>query len=198
MLQIDTILTPIDFSEKSRAAAEQAVALAMHFDANLLFLHVIASASRHPELLGGPDLAVADIAEAKQRLEKLAAEVSLGGDCQALVESGDPAHRIAVNVKERKVDLVVLPTHGHGLFRRAFGGVEVHSDAAPRQASLSLGQRDARKAVPRVFRRLEDDGAIGLRDDGSRFVLGRRQPRVAVHFEATSPFGLPALVEKED
>lgn len=122
MLQIDTILTPIDFSEKSRAAAEQAVALAMHFDATLLLLHVIASASRHPELLAGPDLAAADVAEAKQRLEKLAAEVSLGGDCQALVEAGDPAHRIAVNVKDRKVDLVVLPTHGHGLFRRMLLG----------------------------------------------------------------------------
>jgi nucleotide-binding universal stress UspA family protein len=122
MLKIDTILTPIDFSDKSRAAAEQAVALAMHFDAAMLFLHVIPSTSRDPELLGGPDFAGAEAAEAKQRLEELAAEVSLGGDAQALVERGDPARRIAVTIEERQVDLAVLPTHGHGLFRRLLLG----------------------------------------------------------------------------
>jgi len=125
MLQIDTILTPIDFSEKSRAAAEHAVALAMHFDAAVLLLHVMPSRPGDPELLSGGDAAesaAADLTSATDKLDALAAEVSLGCDCQPLVEKGDPAHRIALAVEERNVDLVVLPTHGHGMFRRLLLG----------------------------------------------------------------------------
>lgn len=125
MLQIDTILTPIDFSEKSRAAAEQAVALAMHFDAAVLLLHVIPSTVHDPMLLaagGGVDGEDAEIAAATAKLDALAAEVSMECDCQPLVARGEAAHRIEMAVKEHNVDLVVLPTHGHGLFRRLLLG----------------------------------------------------------------------------
>ncbi len=125
MLDINTILTPVDFSEKSRPAAEQAVALAMHFDASVLLLHVIPPAGVDPELLrSGNSAAVADsdVAEATAKLSRLAADVAMGCDCQPLVDLGDPAHRIEVAIRDRKVDLVVLPTHGHGLFRRLLLG----------------------------------------------------------------------------
>ena len=125
MLAIDTILTPIDFSEKSHPAAEQAVALAMHFDAAILLLHVLPAAHHDPMLLaagGGSEAEAADIAAATAKLNDLAAQVAMGCDCQPIVAKGDPAHRIDLAVKEHNVDLVVLPTHGHGLFRRLLLG----------------------------------------------------------------------------
>jgi len=138
MLNINTILTPVDFSEKSRPAAEQAVALAMHFDASVLLLHVIPPTGADPELLrsnASSKIVQNDIAEAKAKLDRLAAEVAMGCDCQPLVDQGDPAHRIDVAIRERNVDLVVLPTHGHGLFRRLLlGSVTakvLHDSAVP-------------------------------------------------------------------
>jgi nucleotide-binding universal stress UspA family protein len=124
MLAIDTILTPIDFSEKSKAAAEQAVALAMHFDAAVLLLHVLPATPHDPMLLtgGGGAGEAGEIAAATAKLNELAAEVAMGCDCQPLVAKGEPAHRIEVAVREHNVDLVVLPTHGHGLFRRLLLG----------------------------------------------------------------------------
>lgn len=125
MLDINTILTPVDFSEKSRPAAEQAIALAMHFDASVLLLHVIPPVGADPELLrqgATADAVENEVAEAKRKLNSLAAEIAMGCDCQPLVEQGDPAHRIETAIRDRNVDLVVLPTHGHGLFRRLLLG----------------------------------------------------------------------------
>ena len=41
MLKLATILVPVDFSDRSLAAAEHAVCLARRFDSKLIFLHVI-------------------------------------------------------------------------------------------------------------------------------------------------------------
>ena len=41
MFKAKDILVPVDFSERSTAAAEHAVSMAERFDSNLTFVHVI-------------------------------------------------------------------------------------------------------------------------------------------------------------
>ena len=167
MLAINTILAPIDFSEKSQAAAEQAVALAMHFDAAVLLLHVLPPTHHDPMLLtagGGSQTEAADVAAATAKLNDLAAQAAMGCDCQPLVAKGDPAHRIAVAVSEHNVDLVVLPTQGHGLFRRLLlGSVTakvLHDVSVPVLTGVHMEDRRPFEAGP--FKKIAC--AVGMRE----------------------------------
>ena len=167
MLQIDTILTPIDFSERSRVAAEQAVALAMHFDATVLLLHVTPMTAGDPQLLRSGHAATIreeDAAALKVKLSRLAEEVAMDCDCHPLIEQGDPAHRIDVTVQERKVDLVVLPTRGHGLFRRLLlGSVTakvLHDVKVPVLTGVHVENRPPFSSAP--FQRIAC--AVGIRE----------------------------------
>lgn len=167
MLRIDTILAPVDFSEKSHAAAKRAVELAMHFDASVLFLHVIPPppTEYHMFAEGKPErIDAADQAMLRDRLEKFVGEVSMGVDCQPLIEHGDPAHRIERAVLDRKADLVVLPTHGHGLFRRLLVGSVtakvLHDIQVPVLTGVHLEEGPAFRNGP--YRRIAC--AVGLRE----------------------------------
>lgn len=167
MLSINTILTPIDFSEKSRAAAEEAIALAMHFDAAVLLLHVVPASAGDPQLLragGTASLTQEDLEAVKKKLDHLAADVAMRCDCQPLIEHGEPAHRIATTVQDRNVDLVVLPTRGHGLFRRLLlGSVTakvLHDVEVPILTGAHLEDRPNFGAGP--YRRIAC--AVGLRE----------------------------------
>ncbi len=101
------ILFPVDFSERSIAAAPAVASFARHFHAGLTLLHVL------------PPRASDDL--------RLRAQEDLGAfgwplfsgmnSCQALVE-GDPATEILGYAHDHKVDLIMMPTHGYGPFRR--------------------------------------------------------------------------------
>ncbi len=124
-MRIKTILAPIDFSERATAAAEHAKAMAERFDAKLLFAHIVPpspyeyaafdegfyAATNWPtlEAVRGP---------VTRRLEELGKKIGVSSEVENLVRRGDPAAEIAAIVKERNVDLVVVPTHGYGAFRR--------------------------------------------------------------------------------
>ena len=167
MLNINTILVPIDFSKKSHSAAEHAVALGMHFDAGVLLLHVIPSAPTEYRMFSEGraerDLAVEE-ADVRAKLEDLIRDVAPGCDCRALVERGDPAHQIERVVSEHHVDLVVLPTQGHGLFRRLLlGSVTakvLHDVDVPVLTGVHLEERPPFTSGP--YRRIAC--AIGLRE----------------------------------
>ncbi len=147
MLPIKNILAPVDFSEQSCASARYAVALADHFRALLTLLYV-----QRPERdltamdlgLPGPawELQPADLA--RRRLDGVLRPEPAGVRIERVVLEGDPAGTIVAWARERGADLVVLPTHGHGPFRRfLLGSVTakvLHDAACPVWTGVHLEQ----------------------------------------------------------
>ncbi|MBI3694891.1 MAG: universal stress protein [Acidobacteria bacterium] len=124
-MRMQKILVPIDFSDRSTAAAEHAVALANHFHAGLIFAHVIPPV--HAEFAAfegalytaGIDSADPEnVAERNRQLDCFAKRIGAAAESETVVLKGDPAREIARFVEESPVDLIVMPTHGYGPFRR--------------------------------------------------------------------------------
>src|ERR1700726_2384370 len=106
------ILLPTDFSDRSAAVAPMAAEFARRFDSNLTLLHV---APLFPE--GSPEVrrllmdAFATVELAGLRTER----IILGSD-------DDPAAEIVGFAQKHKADLILMPTHGYGPFRRFLYG----------------------------------------------------------------------------
>jgi len=125
MLKLDTILAPVDFSERSTVAAEHAVALARRFHSKLIFAHVIPpSPYEYAAFEGGYYTGALWPGEEESKkylqkqLDKLVAKVFPDPSAEKLLLSGDPPRRIEEVVRDKGVDLLVMPTHGYGPFRR--------------------------------------------------------------------------------
>jgi nucleotide-binding universal stress UspA family protein len=125
MLNLETILVPVDFSERATVAAEHGVAIARRFHSQLLFVHSIPP-SPYEEgafesgyytgpLFPGDEQMKAFV---KKQLDQLVEKVFPDPRAEKLVVTGDPSRRIEEIIKARKVGLVVMPTHGYGPFRR--------------------------------------------------------------------------------
>lgn len=121
MLQINTVLAPVDFSEQTRPSVGHALNLAQHFDAATVLCHAVPSAQYAVAMEGIPIPAVHD-EEMEKRLSKqldaLAQEVAPQRDLETVVETGDPVKTIQSVAKEKSADLIVMPTRGYGPFRR--------------------------------------------------------------------------------
>jgi nucleotide-binding universal stress UspA family protein len=118
------ILLPVEFSERCRGAARYGEALACHFQAELVLLHVLTPP--YAIYSGGADVAayasVADILEerldqARQALEAFC-EAHLQPGVREVVLEGDAAGTIVEYAHQARFDLIVMPTHGYGPFRR--------------------------------------------------------------------------------
>lgn len=122
MLDIARILLPVDFSERCLGMTPYARALAEKYDAELLLLHVINPVFITPELGGAPPAAIAVpqwlITEKNKLLEAFAGSELAGLRLRRLVYEGIPEMQITEIAKSENVQLVVMPTHGYGVFRR--------------------------------------------------------------------------------
>lgn len=121
MLHIQKILFPVDFSRRCSAAAWLVAAMARHFNAKVTVLHVM----QIPPAWYG-DLAAAELALMKEREVRLDAflqnEFHRFGKVESIVDRGEPAHVITEHAGKQNVDLIMMPTHGHGTFRRLLLG----------------------------------------------------------------------------
>lgn len=97
-LAIRRILFPTDFSEASRRAGETALALARHFGARLVVLHVIPP--------------VTDPEPRRAALRSLAAELAADVPVETETVAGVPARQIAASASRHRIDLIVMGTHG--------------------------------------------------------------------------------------
>jgi nucleotide-binding universal stress UspA family protein len=101
------MLFPVDFSQPSEAMVPRVAAVAKHFHAGVTLLHVLPKnpVDEHRRL-------------AQEDLSALGWPYFTGlSTSQAIVE-GDPAEAILKYAREEKVDLIMMPTHGFGPFRR--------------------------------------------------------------------------------
>ena len=123
MQSLSKILLPVDFSERSVGAARYARPLAAHFGSEIVLLHVLMPPQSEfgPMDIGGSMLAelYRDRKEkASQELEAFLAGNLSGLKARALALEGDPAAMIVGFARDEAVDLIVMPTHGFGPFRR--------------------------------------------------------------------------------
>lgn len=125
MLAIRNILVPVDFSDRSVAAAEHAVELGKKLGSRLVFAHFVPpspyeyaafdegfyAASAWPNL--------EQVRESlERRMDQLIEKVKPSGPVEKVIRRGDPAREIEALVVEKAIDLAVMPTHGYGPFRR--------------------------------------------------------------------------------
>lgn len=121
-MTIRTILLAADLSRPAKAAACQARALAAHFGAQLKLLHVLSYPLAVP---GAPEygarlgewFAMRAEGDAIELRSFLADELK-DARVDYIVLEGDPAKRIVEWAHSNHVDLIVMPAHGQGPFRR--------------------------------------------------------------------------------
>lgn len=102
------LLFPVDFSERSDAVVPMAAMYARKFDSELTLLHV-----KNPATLYDPAM------PPEKKLESLAARPELEGlRLRTKIQCGDPADTIVRYAHDVKTDLIFMPTHGYGPFRR--------------------------------------------------------------------------------
>jgi len=123
MLPLSKILVPVDFSERSVAAVHYARNLACRFHAELILVHVLPPI---PYAMGGfefggvvmTDAFAERVPEARKELDEFLANELIGMKVSRIVLEGDPAQMIVEHAHGAGVELIVIPTHGYGPFRR--------------------------------------------------------------------------------
>ena len=101
MFPLTKILLPVDFSERCLGGARYAEALAAHFQAEITLLHVLDP-----------------IRQDSQQLGSFLVEELAGVRVRRVLLEGDPARQIVEFAHREGMDLIALPTHGYGPFRR--------------------------------------------------------------------------------
>jgi len=138
MLQVRKILFPVDFSERSNAAAPHVAAMAQHFNATVTLMHVMeVPPPWYADLAASQIEMLVDIDELKREtkiiLDGYLREEFENLNVERLVWDGDPARVIADFARDQDIDLIMMPSRGYGLFRRLLLGsvtAKVLHDAA--------------------------------------------------------------------
>lgn len=126
MARFERILFPVDFSERSRAAAPFVLSLAQRYKAKVVALHVL---QPPPPLYAGMNTVYPEIydfeglsADLRAELQKFAEAELPKVEVTCVVETGDPAAVITEYAENEKMSLIAMPTHGYGRFRRTLLG----------------------------------------------------------------------------
>jgi nucleotide-binding universal stress UspA family protein len=126
MPKFERILFPVDFSERSRAAAPFVLSMAQRHNSKVVLLHAL---QPPPPVYAGMNTVYPEIydfeglsADLRAELEKFAESELPKVDVTNVVEMGDPAAVIAEYAENENISLIMMPTHGYGAFRRALLG----------------------------------------------------------------------------
>jgi nucleotide-binding universal stress UspA family protein len=120
---IRNILFPIDFSDRSRATAPFVYTLGKVYDARIILVHAYESVPPFPETAYAvePDYEAME-AESRRRLRQFADSELPKLNTLCVVPFGSPAEVIRTEALAHRVDLIAMPTHGYGGFRRLLLG----------------------------------------------------------------------------
>ena len=125
-IALSKVLLPVDFSEKSVEAARYAVKLLKSFRPQVTLLHVL---TQHYGFdmpgLENEELTrflAEDESNARTQLEKFLKPDFRNLNMKRVLIKGDPAQRIVEYAHSEKFNLIIMPTHGRGPFRRRLLG----------------------------------------------------------------------------
>jgi nucleotide-binding universal stress UspA family protein len=157
MRSFSKILLPVDFSERSTGAARYAQALARHFQAELILLHVLTPPNYE---FGTREMAGSMLDELYRNRAELATqelEAFLTPDppdlkVRRMVFQGDPAKTIVALAHDEGADIITMPTHGCGPFRRFILGSNtakvLHDADCPVWTGVHLEQAPPVASIP--------------------------------------------------
>lgn len=138
MICFRRILFPVDLSRQAREAVPFVRAMATRFDSELWVAHVtgqhltaypLAAAANAPAMEYERQARVAK----RHDFETFVAECFENTALHPQILEGDAAHAIAAFALDHRIDLIMMPTHGYGPFRRLLLGsvtAKVLHDAA--------------------------------------------------------------------
>ena len=164
MTAIKHILLPFDFSAQSAQIVPYARALAGHVNARVTLLSVVPPAWELPpegmKLAGDtpPQLAHS----LQDRLDRILVDELAGVHVARITDAGDPAFRIAAFADAHEVDLIMMPTHGLGLFRNLLIGsvtAKVLHDAKCPVWTAAHAETQRARALPRTVLCAVDGGS---------------------------------------
>lgn len=123
MPHIKRIVFPVDFSKRGEGTAHVVEALAGIFQPEILMVHVLTPLHYEAMSLEVSGPALADLiasreADARRRLETFLKDEMAPFRVRRELLEGEPAKAIVEYAKREKADLIVMPTHGYGAFRR--------------------------------------------------------------------------------
>jgi nucleotide-binding universal stress UspA family protein len=124
-MQLSKILLPVDFSERSAEAAHYAKALACRFRSEMTIAHVFElndAIGIGPGTTAYPDWTKQRREETRRMLEEFHSEEFRNMAVRRLLLEGDVARTIIDLAHAENTDLIVMPTHGYGRFRRFIVG----------------------------------------------------------------------------
>ena len=125
-MRFRNILFPVDFSDRSHAAVPHVKTMAQRYGASVTLLHVVERPAAWAVANDGGYYVEFDMPrlmkEMEERLAAFAAVDFPTGAVTRLVEKGDPGTSIAELATTWGADLIMLPTHGRGVFRSALLG----------------------------------------------------------------------------
>ncbi len=123
MFQIRKILAPVDFSDRSLGAARFVNALVQQFGAQAVLLHVLPPPHYEFSSMEVGGTVISELFETRTRqvrgeLENFLQDEIPELDAERVLVEGDPAQRIVEYARDNNSELIVMPTHGYGPFRR--------------------------------------------------------------------------------
>lgn len=126
MFKLQNILFPIEFSQRDEATAPFVLSMARRYNAHVTLFHAV---QPPPPLYAGMNVVypeaydfAAVITDLRIDLRKFADAQLPKVDVECVAVTGDPASSITQYACEKSIDLIAMPTHGYGLFRRALLG----------------------------------------------------------------------------
>ena len=125
MFTVAKILLPTDFSAPCIDVLRIARPVAARFGSKLVLFHVLPQPAILFLLGGDPNLREARAkirAEAERKLEEFSSAELHPMTVKRVLVEGDPAAAIIDYARSEQIDLIMMPTHGYGLFRRLLLG----------------------------------------------------------------------------
>lgn len=123
MFSLSKILLPVDFSPRAVGAARYAEALVERYGAQATMLHVIPPPQYDIALMEAGAIPLTEMsasrkAAAERQIQAFLTDTLPEFHPERRLRDGDPAREIVRIAHEEKFDLILMPTHGYGLFRR--------------------------------------------------------------------------------
>lgn len=141
MVPFSKILIPIDFSERCLGAARFSIPLAERFHSQITLLHIEMPDQADPY----PDRDIEREIPPEKRLRDFLVAAFTHLDVKRILRIGtDVAHEIVQYAREDGSDLIMMPTHGYGAFRRFLLGSTtakvLHDTSCPVWTGAHLAQ----------------------------------------------------------